>query len=85
MSGFVDILSQIMQIGGPAAKPVVDETGLTGHYEVSLTLSLADLMAAARAQGTDVGCLAAQAAGRWRLPIPEARDRPSMRRSRRWG
>ncbi len=51
MSGFVDILSQIMQIGGPTAKPVVDESGLTGHYEVSLTLSLADLQAAARAQG----------------------------------
>jgi len=54
MSGFVDILSQVMQIGGPSAKRVVDETGLTGHYEVSLSLSLADLMAAARAQGVDV-------------------------------
>jgi len=54
MSGFVDMLSQIMQIGGPAAKPVVDESGLTGHYEVSLTLSLADLIAAARAQGVNV-------------------------------
>ena len=54
MSGFVDMLSQIMQIGGPASKPVVDESGLTGHYEVSLTLSLADLMAAARSQGMDV-------------------------------
>jgi uncharacterized protein (TIGR03435 family) len=55
MSGFVDMLSQIMQIGGPASKPVVNETGLTGHYEVSLSLSLADLMAAARSQGVDVG------------------------------
>jgi len=54
MSGFVDMLSQIMQIGGPASKQVVDETGLTGHYEVSLALSLADLMAAARAQGLNM-------------------------------
>jgi uncharacterized protein (TIGR03435 family) len=54
MSGFVDMLSQIMQIGGPAAKPVVDESGLTGHYQVSLSLSLADLMAAARSQGMNV-------------------------------
>ncbi len=54
MSGFVDMLSQIMQIGGPTAKPVVDESGLTGHYEVSLSLSLADLIAAARSQGMDV-------------------------------
>jgi uncharacterized protein (TIGR03435 family) len=51
MAGFVDMLSQIMQIGGPTAKPVVDESGLTGHYEVSLSLSLTDLMAAARSQG----------------------------------
>ena len=54
MSGFVDMLSQIMQIGGPAAKQVVDETGLTGHYEVALNLSLADLMAAARSQGLNM-------------------------------
>jgi uncharacterized protein (TIGR03435 family) len=49
------MLSQIMQIGGPSAKPVVDQSGLTGHYEVALTLSLADLMAAAKAQGANVG------------------------------
>jgi uncharacterized protein (TIGR03435 family) len=54
MSGFVDMLSQIMQIGGPGSKPVVDQSGLTEHYEVSLTLSLADLMAAAKAQGMDM-------------------------------
>jgi uncharacterized protein (TIGR03435 family) len=54
MAGFVDILSQIMQIGGPASRQVVNETGLTGHYEVPLNLSLADLMAAARAQGANV-------------------------------
>jgi uncharacterized protein (TIGR03435 family) len=54
MAGFVDMLSQIMQIGGPGSKPVVDESGLTGHYEVSLTLSLADLMAA-RSQGANMG------------------------------
>jgi uncharacterized protein (TIGR03435 family) len=54
MSGFVDMLSMVMQIGGPASKPVVDESGLTGHYEVSLTLSLADMMAAARQQGMNM-------------------------------
>jgi uncharacterized protein (TIGR03435 family) len=55
MAGFVDLLSQVTQLGGPSSKRVVDESGLTGHYEVSLTLSLADLMAAARAQGADTG------------------------------
>jgi uncharacterized protein (TIGR03435 family) len=54
MSGFVDILSQVMQLGGPSSKRVVDESGLTGHYEVSLNLSLADLIAAARSQGVNM-------------------------------
>jgi uncharacterized protein (TIGR03435 family) len=54
MAGFIDLLNQVMQIGGSSAKQLVDQTGLTGHYEVSLDLSLADLMAAARAQGIDM-------------------------------
>jgi len=33
---------------------VVDRTGLKGHYEVSLQLSLVDLMAAARRAGMDI-------------------------------
>ncbi len=55
MAGLVDILSQIMQIGAPGSRQVVDKTGLTGHYEISLTLSLASLIEAARAQGADAG------------------------------
>jgi uncharacterized protein (TIGR03435 family) len=52
MAGFVDMLSLIMQqLGGSTSKPVLDESGLTGHYEVALNLSLADLMAAAKSQG----------------------------------
>lgn len=54
MPGFVDMVNQIMQIGGPGSKLVVDRTGLKGHYEVSLELSLADLVAAARRAGIDV-------------------------------
>jgi uncharacterized protein (TIGR03435 family) len=54
MPGFVDMVNQIMQIGGPGSKLVVDHTGLKGHYEVSLQLSLADLVAAARRSGFDV-------------------------------
>lgn len=55
MAGFVDILSQIEQIGGPGSRQVVDKTGLKGHYEVALSLSLADLIAATRAQGAEGG------------------------------
>ena len=54
MAGFTDLLNQVMQIGGSGARQVVDQTGLTGHYEVELKLSIADLMAAARAQGADI-------------------------------
>jgi uncharacterized protein (TIGR03435 family) len=54
MPGFVDMVNQIMQIGGPGSKLVVDHTGLKGHYEVSLQLSIADLITAARRSGFDV-------------------------------
>lgn len=54
MNGFVDMVNQILQIGGPGSKEVVDRTGLKGHYEVSLELALADLMAAARRAGMDI-------------------------------
>ncbi|HXE08133.1 MAG TPA: TIGR03435 family protein [Acidobacteriaceae bacterium] len=54
MPGFVDMVNQIMQIGGPGSKLVVDHTGLKGHYEVALQLSLTDLIAAARRSGFDV-------------------------------
>jgi len=55
MPGLVNMVNQIMQIGGPGAKLIVDQTGLKGHYEVSLQLSLADLVAAARRNGVDMG------------------------------
>jgi uncharacterized protein (TIGR03435 family) len=48
MEGFADMLTQVMQMSGAGSRPVVDQTGLTGHYEVALDLSYADLMAAAR-------------------------------------
>ena len=52
MGGFADMLTQVMQMGGGGSRPVVDQTGLTWHYEVALDLSMADLMAAAgRAMG----------------------------------
>ena len=48
MGVFADMLTQVMQMSGAGSRPVVDQTGLTGHYEVALDLSYADLMAAAR-------------------------------------
>jgi uncharacterized protein (TIGR03435 family) len=36
-------------------RPVVDQTGLKGNYKMSLELSIADVMAAARASGVPIG------------------------------
>lgn len=63
MPGFVDMVNQVMQIGGPGSKLVVDRTGLKGHYEVSLSLSIAELMAAARRAGVDAGGMPPGGAG----------------------
>jgi uncharacterized protein (TIGR03435 family) len=50
MDGFADMLTNMMQMGGNGGPQVVDMTGLKGNYEVSVDLSIASLMAAARAQ-----------------------------------
>ena len=55
MAGFAEMLGQFAsQIGGGAGRQIVDMTGLKGHYEVSLAIPFADLMAMAKAQGMDV-------------------------------
>jgi len=51
MVGFADMLTRMMQMGSGGGRPVVDMTGLKGNYQVALDISMADLMAAARAQG----------------------------------
>jgi len=51
MAGFADMLTPIMQIGGTGGKQVVDMTGLMGNFQVAVDFSMADIMAAARAQG----------------------------------
>lgn len=51
MAGFADMLTNIMKMGGGDGKQVVDMTGLKGNYQVSVELSMADLMAMVRTQG----------------------------------
>jgi uncharacterized protein (TIGR03435 family) len=51
MAGFADMLTRMMQMGGTGGRQVVDMTGLKGNYQVTVEFSLADAMAAARAQG----------------------------------
>ncbi len=51
MGGFADMLTNIFQMGGTGGRQVVDMTGLTGHYQVDVDISLAGIMQMARAQG----------------------------------
>ncbi len=51
MAGFADMLTNILQMGGGGGRQVVDMTGLKGDYQVAVEISMADAMAAARAQG----------------------------------
>jgi uncharacterized protein (TIGR03435 family) len=51
MGGFADMLTNLLQMGGGGGRQVVDMTGLKGNYQVAVDISLADAMAAARAQG----------------------------------
>ncbi len=54
MDGLVDLLNQVMLAGGGANRQVVDMTGLKGSYDVVLDISIADMMANARAQGMNI-------------------------------
>ncbi len=49
MAAFSDMLSSFVD------RPVVDQTGLKGTYEVTLELSIGDLMNAARSRGLPIG------------------------------
>jgi len=51
MAALADTLTAMMtQMGGGSGRQVLDMTGLKGNYEVSMDFSLADMVAAARAQ-----------------------------------
>jgi len=54
MAGFADMLTNLLQMGGGGGRQVVDMTGLKGNYQVAVEISMADAMAAARAQGINV-------------------------------
>jgi uncharacterized protein (TIGR03435 family) len=56
MAGLVELLSQFSSQmgGGGGGKQIVDMTGLTGHYDVNLSIPFAELIAIAKAAGMDV-------------------------------
>jgi uncharacterized protein (TIGR03435 family) len=60
MQGFAMMMTLL---GGGSGRPIVDQTGLKGNYEMSVEFSMADLMASLRDQGLDVAVGAGAPAG----------------------
>jgi uncharacterized protein (TIGR03435 family) len=55
MAGFADMITQLFsQLGGTGGKQVVDMTGIKGNYDATIDLSLADIIAMAKAAGVDI-------------------------------
>ena len=75
MAGFADMITQLIaQLGGTGGRQVVDMTGIQGNYDATVELSLAEIIAMARAAGADIpaGAPAATpggAGGRGNVPV----------------
>ena len=71
MAGFADMITQLFaQIGGTGGRQVVDMTEIKGNYDASIDLSLAELIAMARAAGADIPAGApGGAGGRGNVPV----------------
>ena len=56
MAGFADMITQLFaQLGGgTGGRQIVDMTGIKGHYDATVELSLAELITMARAAGADI-------------------------------
>jgi uncharacterized protein (TIGR03435 family) len=55
MTGFADMITQLFaQLGGTGGKQVMDMTGIAGNYDATVELSLAEIIAMARAAGADI-------------------------------
>ena len=64
MTGFADMVTQLFQqMGGTGGRQVVDMTGLQGNYDASVDLSIAEVIAMARAAGADIPAGAPGGAG----------------------
>jgi uncharacterized protein (TIGR03435 family) len=54
MDGLADLLNQVMQAGGSGVRQVVNMTEIKGAYQISIDLSIAEILANARAQGANI-------------------------------
>ncbi len=59
MDVLVEMLTSLLQMGGATDRQVVDQTGLTGHYQATLDVSLSDLMNIIKSLGMNVSGAAA--------------------------
>jgi uncharacterized protein (TIGR03435 family) len=66
LPGLADMMTQLMtQLGGPGGggKQIVDMTGIKGNYDASMEISLAEIIALARAAGANIPVGAGAPAG----------------------
>jgi len=74
MTGFANMITQLFeQLGGTGGRQVVDMTGIKGNYDATVELSLAEIIAMARAAGADIPVGAPGGAG-GRGDVPLASD-----------
>jgi uncharacterized protein (TIGR03435 family) len=73
MAGFADMMTQLFTqlSGGTGGRQVVDMTGIKGNYDASLEISLAEIIALARAAGADIpaGVPGGAAGGQGNAPL----------------
>lgn len=71
MEGFADMITQLFaQLGGTGGRQVVDMTEIKGNYDATIELSLAEIIAVARAAGADIPAGApGGAGGRGNVPV----------------
>jgi len=71
MEGFADMITQLFaQLGGTGGRQVVDMTEIKGNYDATIELSLAEIIAMARAAGADIPAGApGGAGGRGNVPV----------------
>jgi uncharacterized protein (TIGR03435 family) len=76
MPGFADMMTQLMtQLGGGASsKQIVDMTGIEGNYDASVEISLAEIIALARAAGANLNIPAGAPGGAPVGNVPTASD-----------
>jgi uncharacterized protein (TIGR03435 family) len=54
MGGFAEMLTQLSHFSGLGERQLVDMTGLQGHYQIAIDISIADFVSMVRPQASDL-------------------------------